>query len=164
MIARCLTPLLQQRLKHFPAVALVGPRQGAKTTLAQSMGRHYFNLENPAERTRPDATWAAAPGWEGFVIEQVLSFRAAQGESFGASFFRSHDGYEADRVLECGEDREVIEIKVTSSPAPEDLARLGRVAELVGATRQTLLCRVANSVTEGPRWVTNLKDYLKAHE
>jgi hypothetical protein len=58
MIARRLTPLLEQRLKQFPAVALVGPRRCAKTTLAQSIDRLDFNLENPAERTRLDATWA----------------------------------------------------------------------------------------------------------
>jgi hypothetical protein len=50
MIARRLTPLLEQRLKQFPAVALVGPRRCAKTTLAQSIDRLDFNLENPAER------------------------------------------------------------------------------------------------------------------
>jgi predicted AAA+ superfamily ATPase len=103
----------------------------------------------------------AGPSWEGFVIEQILAVRAARGESCDAYFFRSHDGYEADLVLERGRVREVIEIKLTSGPTPEDLARLAKVGEMIKATQLTLLCRVGRSVTTGRQWVTNLTDYLK---
>ncbi len=65
-------------------------------------------------------------------------------------------------ILESGPDREVIEVKLTSGPAPEMLARLGSVARLVKGTRQVLICRVAQSSTRGDRWVTTLPDYLKA--
>lgn len=105
--------------------------------------------------------WVGA-SWEGFIIEQILSVRRARGQESDAFFFRSHDGYEADLVLDLGREREVIEIKLTSGPTPEDLARLGKVAEMVKATRQVLLCRVAKPVTKGNRWVTGLKDYLAA--
>jgi predicted AAA+ superfamily ATPase len=105
--------------------------------------------------------WAGA-SWEGFVIEQILTARAVRGASCEAYFFRSHDGHEADLVLENGRTREVIEIKLTSGPAPEDLARLATVGELIKATRLVLLCRVTKSVTTGQRWVTNLPDYLRA--
>ncbi len=119
-------------------------------------------------RLRPDddllaQSWVGA-SWEGFVIEQILSVRRARGEEFDAWFFRSHDGYEADLVLDFGRQREVIEIKLTSGPTPEDLARLGKVAEMVKATRQVLLCRVGKSVTTGARWVAALEDYLAACE
>ncbi len=100
--------------------------------------------------------------WEGFVIEQILAVRQARGESFEAFFFRSHDGFEADLILDFGRVREVIEIKLTSGPSPEDLTRLGKVSELVKGTRQVLLCRVAKSVTQGDRWVTGLANYLAA--
>ena len=117
-------------------------------------------------RFHPDDDLFAQPwvgaSWEGFIIEQILSVRQARGESFDAYFFRSHDGFEADLVLDFGRRREVIEIKLTSGPSPEDLSRLGKVAELIKGTRQVLLCRVAQSVTTGDRWVTNLKDYLAA--
>ena len=76
--------------------------------------------------------------------------------------FRSHDGYEADLVIESGRIREVIEIKLTSGPAPEDLARLVKVGEMIEATRVVLLCRVRQSATTGRQWVTNLPDYLRA--
>jgi predicted AAA+ superfamily ATPase len=105
--------------------------------------------------------WAGA-SWEGFVIEQILSVRSSRGETCEAYFFRSHDGYEVDLVLETGRLREVIEIKLTSGPAPEDLARLDKVAAMVAASRRVLLCRVRNSVTTGSRWVVNLRDYLRA--
>lgn len=105
--------------------------------------------------------WVGA-SWEGFVIEQILSARQARGESFDARFFRSHDGFEADLILDFGRSREVIEIKLTSGPSPEDLARLGQVAAMVKGTRQVLICRVAKSVTRGDRWVCGLAEYLKA--
>jgi predicted AAA+ superfamily ATPase len=92
--------------------------------------------------------WVGA-SWEGFVIEQILTSRADRGESLDASFFRSHDGYEADLVLEGGHTREMIEIKLTSAPAPEDLARLAKVGEMIQATQVVLLCRVRKSITTG---------------
>ncbi len=103
--------------------------------------------------------WVGA-SWEGVVIEQILTARAARGDSCDAFFFRSHDGYEADLVIKGGRAREAIEIKLTSGPAPEDLARLAKVAEMINATRQTLICRVRESVFAGNRSVANLRDYL----
>lgn len=49
MIERLIQPLLQERLKHYPAVALVGPRQCGKTTFAQSLASEYFDLEQENE-------------------------------------------------------------------------------------------------------------------
>jgi hypothetical protein len=106
-------------------------------------------------------SWAGA-SWEGFVIEQILTGRAARGRGCDAFFSRSHDGHEADLVLENGRVREVIEIKLTSGPTPEDLARLAHVAGLIKATQLVLLCRVRKSVTTGRQWITNLTDYLSA--
>lgn len=117
-------------------------------------------LRLPADDDLRAQPWAGA-SWEGFVIEQILTARAARGESCDAYFFRSHDGYEADLVLETGREREVIEIKLTSGPGPEDLSRLGKVAGMIKATRQVLLCRVHDSITTGNRWVANLPDYLR---
>ena len=118
-------------------------------------------LRFPADDDLLAQPWVGA-SWEGFVIEQILSVRQARGESFDTYFFRSHDGFEADLVLDFGRRREVIEIKLTSGPSPEDLSRLGKVTELIKGTRQVLLCRVAQSVTTGERWVTGMEDYLAA--
>jgi len=101
-------------------------------------------------RLKPDddllaQSWVGA-SWEGFVIEQILAARRSRGEEFDAFFFRSHDGFEADLVLDRGREREVIEINLTSGPRPEDLARLGQVAGMVKGTRQVLICRVSESL------------------
>ena len=87
---------------------------------------------------------------------------AARGQVCDASFFRSHDGYKADLVLESGRAREVIEIKLTSEPAPEDLARLTKTGDLIKANQLVLLCLVRKSVTTGRQVVTNLPDCLRA--
>jgi predicted AAA+ superfamily ATPase len=50
-------PLLVERLRRAPAVALLGPRQCGKTTLARSLGGHYFDLEHEPDRLRLDLAW-----------------------------------------------------------------------------------------------------------
>lgn len=54
MIERRITPLLQSRLRDYPAVVIVGPRQCGKTTLARSLGGEYFDLERESDRVRLD--------------------------------------------------------------------------------------------------------------
>lgn len=53
MIERRLHPRLNQLLDQFPAVALLGPRQVGKTTLARQLQRarpiQYLDLENPQD-------------------------------------------------------------------------------------------------------------------
>ncbi|MGD0616703.1 MAG: ATP-binding protein [Bryobacteraceae bacterium] len=53
MIHRRIQPLIRDRLAHIPAVALLGPRQVGKTTLAQTVaeGRNsvYLDLESPLD-------------------------------------------------------------------------------------------------------------------
>ncbi len=57
MIAREARRHLLERLKHSPAVALLGPRQCGKTTLARSLGGRYFDLEQEDERLKLDLQW-----------------------------------------------------------------------------------------------------------
>ena len=53
MITRILQPLVEERLRRFPAVALLGPRQVGKTTLARILAEKtaslYLDLENPVD-------------------------------------------------------------------------------------------------------------------
>lgn len=57
MIERRQTSLLARRLVEYPAVALVGPRQCGKTTLARAFDGDYFDLEQEADRLRLDLEW-----------------------------------------------------------------------------------------------------------
>ena len=57
MIPRRVTQVVARRLAEYPAVTLVGPRQSGKTTLAKSIGGHYFDLEQEGERLRLDIEW-----------------------------------------------------------------------------------------------------------
>ncbi|MDK9718462.1 MAG: ATP-binding protein [Trichlorobacter sp.] len=56
MIQRYLTSHLKDALAHAPAVALLGPRQVGKTTLALEVGRqlnaHYLDLESEQDRAK----------------------------------------------------------------------------------------------------------------
>jgi predicted AAA+ superfamily ATPase len=54
---RLLQEIVTQRLASFPAVALVGPRQVGKTTLARLLSPAYFDLEQAADRLRLDLQW-----------------------------------------------------------------------------------------------------------
>ena len=56
LIPRRLEPLVLEQLDRFPAVALLGPRQVGKTTLARQIAlRHealMLDLESPADRAK----------------------------------------------------------------------------------------------------------------
>jgi predicted AAA+ superfamily ATPase len=68
MLRRQVQSLIQDRLAEYPAVALVGPRQCGKTTLAQMMGGHYFDLEQEPERLRLDLDWGSLEKSDRLVI------------------------------------------------------------------------------------------------
>lgn len=68
MIRRQVQQQVLERLAATPAVALVGPRQCGKTTLAQSMRGVYFDLEQEAERLRLDLEWDALVGGKDLLI------------------------------------------------------------------------------------------------
>ncbi len=59
LIPRNLTAEIEKRLKHNPVVAILGPRQCGKTTLAQKIVKAlkksvYLDLENPADLAKLD--------------------------------------------------------------------------------------------------------------
>jgi predicted AAA+ superfamily ATPase len=59
MIPRVYRRQVRARLKKFPAVALIGPRQCGKTTLAKQLGGAYFDMETAGSAARLDAEWEA---------------------------------------------------------------------------------------------------------
>ncbi len=75
MIERRIKPLLLERLVSSPAVALIGPRQCGKTTLAKSLGGVYFDLEQEPERLRLDLEWdELASGSKLVVLDEAQSW------------------------------------------------------------------------------------------
>ncbi len=79
MIPRAVEAQVRQRLRHMPAVALLGPRQVGKTTLARSIagelgaGALYLDLERPADRRKLDDAdnYLRAAGNRLCVIDEV---------------------------------------------------------------------------------------------
>ena len=85
MLERRITPLLLARLAANPAVALIGPRQCGKTTLAQALGGRYFDLEQEPERLRLDLEWdQLAAGKELVVLDEAQSWPDVFGRLRGA--------------------------------------------------------------------------------
>jgi predicted AAA+ superfamily ATPase len=77
MRKRLVTRLLRARLADTPAVALLGPRQSGKTTLAQSLAGAYFDAELDADRLRLDLGWdALAAGRKLVVIDEAQTWPA----------------------------------------------------------------------------------------
>ena len=56
-VERVIHTQVKRRLATAPAVALLGPRQCGKTTLARTVSSLYFDLETEADRIKLDAQW-----------------------------------------------------------------------------------------------------------
>ncbi len=57
MLTRKLKQIIASRLKQFPAVAVLGPRQSGKTTLAKAISKEYYDLEIEQDKLRLDLQW-----------------------------------------------------------------------------------------------------------
>ena len=68
MIRRALLGVVRRRLRAYPAVALLGPRQCGKTTLARGLGGRRFDLEQEPERLRLDLQWEDIEGGSALVV------------------------------------------------------------------------------------------------
>ena len=67
MIPRIYRRQIRARLERFPAVALIGPRQCGKTTLAQQIGGFYFDMETAGSEARLKRTRLACVAIECIV-------------------------------------------------------------------------------------------------
>lgn len=68
--------------------------------------------------------------WEGWVIEQILSYLKTIDKQHRAYHFRTSDRHEIDLVLELENSLWAVEIKLSSLPRQKDLDRLEKTAEL----------------------------------
>lgn len=72
MIPRVCRRLLRDKLRKFPAVTLLGPRQCGKTTLARQFDGVYFDMETAGSEARLDAEWERlAEGRKLVIIDEA---------------------------------------------------------------------------------------------
>ena len=90
MIPRIYRRQVRAKLRKFPAVALTGPRQCGKTTLAQQLGGVYFDMERAGSEARLDAEW------EGLVSGRRLIIIDEAQNALGV-FSRLRGTIDADR-------------------------------------------------------------------
>lgn len=99
--------------------------------------------------------------WEGFVIEQILICLVAQGSHYEAYFFRTNDGHELDLLLILNGKKWAFEIKLSGSPGRDELDRLEKAAEMVGADRKVLISRTRREIEGADVVSTNLYGVLR---
>jgi uncharacterized protein len=108
-----------------------------------------------------DQPWVGA-SWEGFVIEQLLAALALQDRPAQPFYLRTSDQHEIDLVLEYQGRLAAVEIKLTASPGPDDLRRLHKAADLIGANRRVLVSQTRQTVA-GDRGVSCNPTWLVRH-
>ncbi len=60
---------LSKLIAMFPIVAILGPKQCGKTTMARTFGaNHYFDLENPQDAARLDQPQLALEDLSGLIV------------------------------------------------------------------------------------------------
>jgi uncharacterized protein len=99
--------------------------------------------------------WVGA-SWEGFVIEQALNVLGQCDCKHEAFFFQTSDQREIDLVLDFGKERWALEIKLTASPAPQDMERLNRIADLIDAEKRLLVSQVREPLETAQKISCNL--------
>ena len=117
-------------------------------------------LNVPDDKSLLSQPWVGA-SWEGYVIEQTLGVLSMYGQRFDAYYFRTSDQHELDLVLDFGKELWAIEIKLTSSPGPDDMARLSKSADMINAARWFLISQTRHSSGDERRLSCNLAAFLK---
>ena len=104
--------------------------------------------------------WVGA-SWEGFVIDQALTALQHAGRRWRAHHLRTADQREIDLLLEVDSELWALEIKLTTRPSPQNLARLNANADLVGADRRFLVCRHSERMENGTQVVCDLAGLME---
>ncbi|MDE0445660.1 MAG: hypothetical protein OXH96_03230 [Spirochaetaceae bacterium] len=129
MVVREAEPLARTLAREFKVVAIVGPRQSGKTTLAREVfaAKPYASLEDP------DLLGFAQEDPRRFLGQYPLKRRWNAGRQPNLFFWRSHGGLEVDLVLEQGPVLAPVEIKSGATVSSDWLRPLRRWRELAGA-------------------------------
>lgn len=89
MIERRIASELNQLIDSYPAVALLGPRQVGKTTLAHAIGETrpsiYLDLESDADRAKLTEPELYLAGHDDKLVSTAAGFQATGAEQNQAS-------------------------------------------------------------------------------
>lgn len=138
---------LRKRLVRSPKVYL---RDSGLLHALLGVGSRTALLRHPA----------AGASWEGFVIEAILGAFAAAGVDARPHFLRTSDGYEIDLLLQLAGGTVAVEVKLSASPAPQDLARLERAADLAAAEHRYLVCQARGPAANATRGMLDLSSAI----
>jgi predicted AAA+ superfamily ATPase len=116
-------------------------------------------LLNAGEQNLLEQPWAEA-SWRSFVIEQILGAFSVLGKVFQPYYFRTSDRHEIDLVLESENELWAIDIKLTPAPGLDDINRLNKTADMIGAKRRFLISRTTRSVEDTQRGSLNLLGFI----
>jgi predicted AAA+ superfamily ATPase len=116
-------------------------------------------MKVPDKQSLLTQPWVGA-SWEGYVIEQVLGELSSRGQDYRAYYFRTADQYEIDLVLDFGDEIWAVEVKLTSSPTPDDMARLDKTADMIKAKRRFLVSQTRRSSGDRSRLSCDLSTLL----
>jgi predicted AAA+ superfamily ATPase len=104
---------------------------------------------------------AAGASWEGFAIEQLLGALSAAGVEPEPHYLRTSDGYEIDLLLKLGATTAAVEVKLSASAAPHDLARIERAADFVSAEHRYIVCQTPEPMASATRGVLSLASAIE---
>lgn len=104
--------------------------------------------------------WVGA-SWEGFVIEQILNALEFMEIRANNYYFRTHDGHEIDLILEFSSDNIWgIEIKLSSSIHPADVAKLKSYAAELGLKKYFLIGQIEKPVFSDLGGICSIDTFL----
>ncbi len=95
-----------------------------------------------------------------WLESQAIGELSSLGETFDAYCFRTSDQREVDLVLDLGGELWAVEVKLTASPGPDDLARLDDTADMIRATRRFLVTQTSRPSGDERRASCNLSSFL----
>lgn len=100
--------------------------------------------------------------WEGWVIEQIVTFLNNQGISYEGPFYlRTSEGNELDLILIVSERVWGIEIKLTATPSPQDYSKLIKTGKLIKADKMALITKTEHPVANDEHTMSaNLETFL----
>jgi Holliday junction resolvase-like predicted endonuclease len=75
---------------------------------------------------------------------------------------RTSDQNEIDLILDFGQKKWAVEIKMTSGPSPAEIAHFNKVADLIDAEKRFIVCRIEKPIQSETCLISDLPYFLAA--